>query len=275
MINPTGVTPNVPFHKVRMSRISSHALPYPLVHGFTLSSVMVGADQCVMSGGVQSRHLLGRSLTDIELWLQSTLWLTGHTGEIQTHVDSGSANDLGWIIGTLATDFARLVVADTERDAEFHNMAAANIALACLSASNATIQTDMFITYLQTVVGLFDTEGAVSTILIYEVGDFESPTGLGHCSGSVCAPEETCQQAITMLFELISRSRLCPQVEIDGTMARRRAVTLMRQFERPIEIACQKFLGTINDRAPVFWAVENERDDDINSMQCNVCRVIE
>lgn len=275
MINPTGNTPNVPFHKVRVSRISSHALPYPLVHGFTLSSVMVDADQRVVNGGVHSRHLLGRSLTDLELWVQSTLLLTGHTGEIPTHVDAGSANDLGWVVGTLATDFARLMVADIERDAEFHNMAAANIALACLSAVNSTIQTDMFITYLQTVVGLFETEGAVSTILIYEVGDLESPTGLGHCSGGVCAPEETCKQAITMLFELISRSRLCPQVEVDGTLARRRAMSLMRQFERPIEIACQKFLGTINDRAPMFWAVDVEPEDDLNAMQCTVSRVIE
>ena len=258
MIKST-VTPK-PFHKIRISRITTHAEPYPMVHGFTLSSVSLDANSRACSGDVHSRHVLSRSMNDVELWLQATLFLTGHNNVIPAHIDHGSVNDISWAIGTLSLELARLMSEDVLGEGDMNNVAAANIAIACFEASRASTQIDMLAVYLQTVVGLFESEGAVATVLIYEGRDHESPSGVGHCCAKTHTPEETCRVALEMLFELITNSRHVPDMDnVDGTFMRRRAMSLMKRFEPSIKIAIQKFLSTINDRAPCFWA---ELDDD-------------
>lgn len=264
-----------PFRKVRISAITSHALPLSLVHGFALSSVALNEMERVVGGGVHSRHILRTPMDCVALFLHATLFLTGDEGKLPVHVEMSSCTDITSVLESLGRELAMLTTGAGYADTELMPMAAANIALCCFNAAGKSGQTDMLCTYLQSVVGLFETEGAVATL--YKAYTTDS-TEIDYAHSGTNSPEQVCQRALQMLFALISGARLSPDDAGDPAFRSRRGVGLYNQHVPVCNLATSKFLSTINDRAPIFW-VECDNDDedllDLTDLQGHCIRVME
>lgn len=265
--------------KVRLARITAHALPVPKVLGFSLFSVGMDANDRAVNGGVHSRHMLHAPLTDGELFTQAMLYLTADYGAPVRSTVSGQYGEVSDTIDTLAEEFAHLCGG---RDAEgyyYTQMAAAHIALACLNAVTDAMCVDLLVSYLQSAVGLFETDGAVTAV--WECTDWQDPAfEVEYVSSATHTPEQCCAKAFEMMFRRISDGRIPPNMQVDDALRTRRASTLAREYMRHQGKATTHFLATINDRAPTFWIECDVPEDadavlDLDSLEGNCIRVME
>lgn len=278
----TNVTPLVTTRKhtrkVRLARITNHALPMPHVLGFTIFSVGMDANDRAVNGGVHSRHMLAAPMDDGELFNYALLYLTADNGAPVRSTVSGHYSDVSDTIDSLAEEFAKLCGGPDAEGYYYTQMAAANIALACLNAVSDTMRVDFLTSYLQTVVGLFETDGAVTAF--WECTDFVDPAfEVEYVSSATHTPEQCCAKAFEMMFTRISNGRIPPNLTVDNALRVRRARTLASDYKIHQAKATTRFLATINDRAPTIWIECDVPDEDdvleLDALEGNCIRVME
>jgi hypothetical protein len=265
--------------KVRLARITSHALPMPNVMGFSIFSVGMDANERAVNGGVHSRHMLVAPMDDGELFTYAMLYLTHDYGAPVRTTVNGRFGDVSDTIDSIAEELAKLCGGPDAEGYYYTQMAAANIALACLNAVSKATRVNMLGSYLQTSVGLFETEGAV-TAFWKCVDRSDTPTyEVDYCASATHTPEQVCRTAFEMMFTRISDGRIPPTVFVDEALRTRRARSLASDFISVQSLAVSQFLATVNDRAPTFWvecdAPEEDEVIELDSLSGACIRVME